>query len=84
MDSAVRSPPRRLGLEGGAAALGRCVRDEVSLGGEKKEKKNESVRWHCAYYVIWWEGKTVQKIVGRKFCETITTNSNLIVKIRLW
>jgi hypothetical protein len=28
--------------------------------------ENEEVPWHCVYYVFWWEGKTVQKSVGRR------------------
>jgi hypothetical protein len=33
----------------------------LSAGGRKEEKENESVHGNLMYYVVWWEGKTVQK-----------------------
>jgi hypothetical protein len=33
----------------------------------KKTKQTEPVLGQLMYYAIWWEGKTVQKNVGRKF-----------------
>jgi hypothetical protein len=33
----------------------------------KKTKQTEPVSGQLMYYAIWWEGKTVQKNVGRKF-----------------